>query len=115
MPGSIPAVLRLFLLTFGLLLLIPSLSKSAGLPPIGANAGPVGAGAQKRREVLTPLNRRTDSPTIVCKRWAQQSALVNGTLYLYGGRSSTSPDQTTDTWSKLAFEPRLLFPHLSSL
>src|SRR6202007_986502 len=38
-------------------------------------------------------------PTDVCKRWSQQSALVNGTLYLYGGQSSTTSDQTSNTWN----------------
>ena len=45
------------------------------------------------------LERRANSPTDVCKRWSQQSAIVNGTLYLYGGRATMSSSQTSDTWS----------------
>lgn len=28
------------------------------------------------------------------------AALVNGTLYVYGGRAKTETDQTSNTWSK---------------
>ena len=36
----------------------------------------------------------------ICKRWAQQSAVINGTVYLYGGQASTSPDQgIANTWN----------------
>ncbi|KAK5137155.1 hypothetical protein LTR08_000660 [Meristemomyces frigidus] len=45
------------------------------------------------------LSRRADSPTDVCFRWAQQSALVNGTLYLYGGNAMTEAGQTSGTWN----------------
>lgn len=27
------------------------------------------------------------------------AAILNGTMYIYGGRSKTSESQTTDTWS----------------
>ncbi|KAF2420757.1 hypothetical protein EJ08DRAFT_598111 [Tothia fuscella] len=43
--------------------------------------------------------KRATSPTDYCKRWSQQSALVNGTMYLYGGRKSTSSSQTDNTWN----------------
>jgi hypothetical protein len=45
------------------------------------------------------LQKRDNSPTNVCKRWSQQSAVVNGTLYLYGGRATLSSDQTSNEWS----------------
>lgn len=48
------------------------------------------------------LDRRADSPTDVCTRWSHQSAVVNGTMYIYGGRASTTQGQTEDTWSKSA-------------
>lgn len=35
----------------------------------------------------------------MCKRWAQQSAIINSTIYLYGGEASTDPTQTTNTWN----------------
>ncbi|RMX92424.1 hypothetical protein D0868_13417 [Hortaea werneckii] len=45
------------------------------------------------------LAKRFDSPTDVCFRWAQQSAIVNGTLYLYGGEATTQASQTANTWN----------------
>jgi hypothetical protein len=49
------------------------------------------------------LSKRQDSsdPTDYCKKWGHQSALVNGTLYLYGGRKSMTASQTSNTWSEL--------------
>lgn len=46
------------------------------------------------------LVERADSPTGVCKRWSGQSAIVNGTLYMYGFRTTTDAQQKTDTWSR---------------
>ncbi|KAK7723201.1 hypothetical protein SLS63_008975 [Diaporthe eres] len=42
---------------------------------------------------------RADSPTDVCARWAMQSTLLNGTLYMYGGEAKTSLNQENDTWN----------------
>ena len=43
-------------------------------------------------------NAATD-PTDICTRWSHQSALINGTVYIYGGRSSESAGQTDNTWN----------------
>jgi hypothetical protein len=53
------------------------------------------------RDVVTgrTLQKRDNSPTNVCKRWSQQSAIINGTLYLYGGRATLSSSQTNNEWS----------------
>ncbi|EFQ97595.1 kelch repeat protein [Nannizzia gypsea CBS 118893] len=45
------------------------------------------------------LARRDNTPTDVCKRWSQQTAVVNGTLYIYGGRSTTDANQKDKTWN----------------
>ncbi|KAF2687734.1 hypothetical protein K458DRAFT_294300 [Lentithecium fluviatile CBS 122367] len=45
------------------------------------------------------LTKREDTQTDVCTRWSGQSAIVNGTLYMYGFRTSTSPQQENDTWT----------------
>ena len=45
------------------------------------------------------INKRETSPTEVCARWGLQAAQLNGTLYLYGGRSRSKADQTDDTWN----------------
>ncbi|KAK4450816.1 hypothetical protein QBC34DRAFT_66116 [Podospora aff. communis PSN243] len=62
----------------------------------GADAGVI----QQRPKGFGPvLDTRAPSPTKVCKRWAQQTALLNGTLYIYGGQAKTTSDQGTDTWN----------------
>ncbi|KAH7115308.1 kelch repeat protein-like protein [Dendryphion nanum] len=43
--------------------------------------------------------KREDTDTNICKRWAHQATIVNGSLYIYGGRSTTDPRQTSDTWN----------------
>lgn len=65
---------------------LPIQPVSAGVIPEEARAG-------------IDLSRRDDSPTNVCFRWAQQSAIVNGTLYLYGGQASTEQGQDQNTWN----------------
>ncbi|KAK6336530.1 hypothetical protein TWF696_002080 [Orbilia brochopaga] len=48
----------------------------------------------------TSISKRqeTSSPD-VCLRWAHQAAVVDQTLYIYGGRSKTSSLQTENTWN----------------
>ncbi|KAI1323023.1 hypothetical protein F5Y16DRAFT_384945 [Xylariaceae sp. FL0255] len=76
------------------------------LPTVSFNNGKTkvemsGAGASPIRTPMPgpTLENRANSPTDVCKRWAGQSAELNGTLYYYGGRSITSGDQTTNEWN----------------
>lgn len=45
---------------------------------------------------------RDNTPTDTCKRWAGQSTIVNGTLYMYGFRRNFSPKEDQNTWSKVA-------------
>jgi len=45
------------------------------------------------------LDWRQNDDTAVCTRWASQVANVNGTVYIYGGNSKQSSDQTYDTWN----------------
>ena len=81
---------RLCFFTFLLAFLVPLLQSFQLLR--FAKATPI-------NEADARLVQRQDSATSICKRWSHQSALVNGTLYLYGGRASTDPSQTTNTWS----------------
>lgn len=46
------------------------------------------------------LSRRADSPTDVCTRFSHQSAIINGTLYIYGGQATTEAGQESNKWSK---------------
>ncbi len=108
MPAYFPKLPRLMFLALIIAIVLPSLNSSplikAGFGPMGAKAGPVAVPVEKRHKTLP--QRRQGSSTDVCKRWSQQSAVVNGTLYLYGGRSTTSDQQTSNTWSM--FTCRLL-------
>lgn len=84
-----------------------------------ADAGPIASSLKNPPLDRAYLRRRQSSS--VCRRWSHQSkppniqtgigigcsnfvfvpaAVVNGTLYIYGGRSSTSGTQTSNTWSK---------------
>jgi hypothetical protein len=70
--------------------------------PTESNAAPV-IGVDSRavpHERKIVLETRADSPTDVCTRWSHQSAVINGTLYVYGGQATTEPGQTQNKWSK---------------
>jgi hypothetical protein len=101
MPAFFPTLPRMLFFAIVIAIVLPSLGNSpllkAGVGPIGAKAGPVAVPLERQRNTLP--QKRQDAETVVCKRWSQQSALVNGTLYLYGGRTTTSADQSSDTWS----------------
>lgn len=101
MPPYFPTLGRLLFFALVIAIVLPSLGNSpllqAGIGPIGAKAGPVAMKLDQRKALP---QKRQDSSIDICKRWSGQSAVVNGTLYYYGGRASTSADQTSDTWSK---------------
>lgn len=108
MPFFVPTLPRLLFLALVIVLIIPSLHTTplfkVDANPVGTRPGPLEnvQVPRSKRELPAPNNvKREDSPTDVCKRWAGQSAVVNGTLYYYGGRSTTSTDQTTNEWSML--------------
>lgn len=61
---------------------------------LGAEASIIRA-ADTRGNII----KRENTKTAVCSRWAQQSAVVNGTLYLYGGHSISTAGQSQNTWS----------------
>ncbi|THW06020.1 hypothetical protein D6D02_01474 [Aureobasidium pullulans] len=69
--------------------------------PTGSDAAP-SIGVDSRavpRERKMVLETRADSPTDVCTRWSHQSAVINGTLYVYGGQATTEPGQTENKWN----------------
>ena len=73
----------------------------AGPSRFGAAAGVIKRqNIQKRNfEDGKLLSPRADTNTDVCSRWSQQSALVNGTIYIYGGHSTTQQGQQSGTWT----------------
>lgn len=98
-PGSIyimPAKLyRLGLLSVMLALILPLLQFNVmGLRGVKGGAIPVAAIPAE-----SMLVKREDSPTDACKRFSGQSAIVNGTLYMYGFRRTTEAKQTDNTWN----------------
>lgn len=97
---------RLLMLALVLLVAMPLLYDTpllgkAGPSIIGAKAGVItGSGPQKKDFVDGELvTRQATTNTDVCNRWSQQSALVNGTIYLYGGHTTTTADQMSGTWN----------------
>lgn len=100
MPPYFPTLGRLLFFALVIAIVLPSLGNSpllqAGIGPIGAKAGPV---AVKSETYKSLPQKRQDSSTDICKRWSGQSAVVNGTIYYYGGRATSSSEQTSDTWS----------------
>ena len=89
-----------FLIAMPLLYDTPLLGR-AGPSIIGATAGVIKRTELQKKEFTGEklILPRQNTDTNVCNRWSQQSALVNGTIYLYGGRSSTDASQTSHTWN----------------
>lgn len=79
----------------------------AVIPILDGNSRPVTTGApmskdqdkQIKYDEAQQLTKRDTSPANVCFRFSQQSAVVNGTLYLYGGQAATTQGQTENTWN----------------
>lgn len=77
-------------------IVLPTISYNNGRQKVeisGADAGVI------RPTRMAIIENRDNSPTDVCTRWAGQSAIINGTVYFYGGRSKTNGDQLSDTWN----------------
>ncbi|KAL1595223.1 hypothetical protein SLS60_009911 [Paraconiothyrium brasiliense] len=90
-----PKVYRLGMLTVLLALMLPILQITS-MSPQGVRAGVI---PQTSIEPTVSRLDGRDSTTDVCKRWAGQSAVVNGTLYMYGFRTSNDSQQKSDTWT----------------
>lgn len=85
---------RLFLLTLLLVVAIPFLYDTQLLGKPGTSAIGAEAGVIRDRK-----NKRADTDTDVCTRFSGQSALVNGTIYLYGGHATTESGQRDNQWT----------------
>ena len=91
--------------TFLALLHNSPLIGSAGDSTIGVQGGVVrGRSGPLRKDSvqLQALDKRQQQqydPTNFCKRWSHQSAMVNGTIYIYGGQVTTDDQQTSNEWS----------------
>lgn len=107
-PGSRSSstLTRLLFLAFFMMVMMPllydmSILGKTGPSIIGAKAAVIGrTGVEDMpSRAGPPAAKRSISSTDVCNRWSQQSALVNGTIYLFGGHASQKPDQTDGTWT----------------
>ncbi|KAL8763066.1 MAG: hypothetical protein Q9184_001026 [Pyrenodesmia sp. 2 TL-2023] len=96
---------RLYSLALLILIAFPLLFDTGwlGIPGtsvIGASAGVIRNSDAIEEDGAGRLRqKRADTDTDVCNRWAGQSALVNGTIYLYGGHSTQEPGQKENTWT----------------
>ena len=97
---------RLMMLALVLLVAMPLMYDTtflgkAGPSIIGVKAGVISRSGPQRKDFVNGklVARQATTDTNVCNRWSQQSALVNGTIYLYGGHTTATADQTSDTWN----------------
>ncbi len=96
---------RLLMLALIVIIAVPLLNDT----PIFGKARPSILGAKGgiiRRTDAVPLVaiegevlKRDNSPTDVCSRWSQQAAIVNGTIYIYGGHATNTSGQDQNTWT----------------
>ncbi|KAF1848421.1 uncharacterized protein K460DRAFT_353400 [Cucurbitaria berberidis CBS 394.84] len=89
---------RLGLFSVVLALLLPILQLNP-ISRVGVRGGMIPRATIQAEPEHSMLVRREDSPTDACKRWSGQSAIVNGTLYMYGFRKSTDSKQAENTWT----------------
>ncbi|KAF1357887.1 kelch repeat protein-like protein [Lizonia empirigonia] len=89
---------RAGLFTVVLALMLPIIQMMS-IAPLGVYGGSIPRASITSIEERSTLVERADSQTDVCKRWSGQSAIVNGTLYMYGFRTTTDAQQKTDTWT----------------
>ncbi|KAL5402367.1 hypothetical protein PMIN04_012997, partial [Paraphaeosphaeria minitans] len=90
-------VYRLGLLTLVLVLMLPIL-QIGSISPHGVRAGLIPQTWIEPAVAQLGARQNSDSDIEVCKRWAGQSAVVNGTLYMYGFRTSNDSQQKSNTW-----------------
>ncbi|KAK6213689.1 kelch domain-containing protein [Colletotrichum tabaci] len=86
-PPTVSSLHRLGMIVMLIAVILPAFSYNNGRQKIGSGAD---AGVIRPRQTAS---------TDVCLRWAQQAALLNGTLYMYGGQSKTDKSQTVNTWN----------------
>ncbi|KAI1267168.1 hypothetical protein F5Y18DRAFT_330766 [Xylariaceae sp. FL1019] len=94
-PPSTGSLRRVSLIALLVAVVLPAINYNNGRKKVEGSG--VDAGVIRTRSPI--LETRANSPKDVCKRWAAQSALLNGTLYYYGGRSITNPDQVDNQWN----------------
>ncbi|OTA99675.1 hypothetical protein M426DRAFT_27282 [Hypoxylon sp. CI-4A] len=95
-PPTIAGLHRLSMIALLIAIVLPTISYNNGRKKVEISGADAGVIRPTPSAILKP---RDDSPTDVCTRWAGQSAVINGTLYFYGGRSKANADQEYNTWN----------------
>ncbi|KAI6499779.1 hypothetical protein MCOR11_003120 [Pyricularia oryzae] len=111
-PPVATSLSRVTMIAMLIAVVLPAFSYNSGRRTVdiaGADAGVVqgrgGVGDRQRpwspdvAAELSFLEARQSSPTQVCARWAHHAALLNGTVYIYGGQSKSNPTQQNDKWN----------------
>ncbi|MCJ1241270.1 hypothetical protein MMC14_009274 [Varicellaria rhodocarpa] len=95
-------VFSLLMAIFLPLLHSPPLIGKAGESAIGVEGGVI-RNTARDAEIVSEMGgemvKRQNSPTDVCNRWAHASAIVNGTIYIYGGQATQEYGQKKNTWN----------------
>ncbi len=103
-PGS-SLYYRLLMLALIVVIAVPLLHDTPLLGKAGPSILGAKAGVIRRDDAEAPaaiegeIIKRDDSPTDVCSRWSHQAAVINGTIYLYGGHATNSSGQNLSTWT----------------
>jgi hypothetical protein len=95
---------RLGVFALVLAIMLPILSISP-ISRVGVRGGMIPRSTIEAQPERSVVAKREDTPTDACKRWAGQSTIVNGTLYMYGFRKNESPKDDQNTWSKRDIRP----------
>jgi hypothetical protein len=90
---------RLGIFAFVLAIMLPIISINP-ISRVGVSGGVLPRSTIEAQHENALVVKRDTTPTDACKRWAGQSTVVNGTLYMYGFRKNSSPKDTENTWSK---------------
>lgn len=89
---------RLGLLSLLLALMLPIMQLDP-LKKIGVRAGAIPSELIEANFGSASFMRREISPTDTCRRFSGASAIVNGTLYMYGFRRMDTSQQKQNTWT----------------
>lgn len=105
-PRAFPSMARVLSVIFIVAIALPLLHNApligqAGHAMFAAEGGVMRQSQSTHGEPVLDgeLVKRQNSPTDICTRWSHQSALVNGTLYIYGGRATKDAEQKDNTWN----------------
>ena len=105
--STVLAMPRLYVFSFLIAIFLPLLHSSpligkAGESAIGVEGGVI-RNTARDAEIMSEMGgemvKRQNSPTDVCNRWAHASAIVNGTIYVYGGQATQEIGQKQNTWN----------------